>query len=292
MTPTPTRKPGSHAIAIALRAFVFIFLAVAGEFLFAWFLAQIFEPKRAILVTAILTSFFAALVANSLAMRIWEQRTLIDIGLVWTPASIRNLIVGIAGGVGAALIVLLGPVLEGAAEFEKTPQPLEWPVLAFVSVALLFGAFGEEMLFHGYAFQLLMAELGAFAAILPVSVLFAFAHSLNLNVSALGLINTGLWGIVLGYAFWRSGDLWLPVGLHFGWNWMLPLFGANLSGFTMNLTGYQLRWRAGPLWSGGAYGPEGGLATTLAVLILFVWLIWKAPVKRQVPYLVREHWDE
>jgi membrane protease YdiL (CAAX protease family) len=292
LTPAAPRKPGSDVLAVALRLLVFLFLAIAGEIAFGWTLAALVDPRRGLLVIAVLTTLFASLVSNGLSMRIWEQRTLIDLGLGWNAASVRNVVVGLAGGILAGLFVVLGPVLEGAAELEKTPQPMEWSSAAFVSLALLFGVVGEELLFRGYAFQILLSRLGPFATILPVSVLFALAHFSNPGMTSLALLNTGLWGIALGYAFWRSGDLWLPIGLHFGWNWMLPLFGANLSGFTMSLSGYQLRWRTGALWSGGDYGPEGGLATTLAVALLFVWLVWKAPVKRQTPYLVRERWEE
>ena len=139
----------------------------------------------------------------------------------------------------------------------------------FVSLVLLFGAAGEEMLFHGYAFQLLIRSLGAFATILPASILFGFAHAGNVNANTLGLINTVLWGILLGYAYLRTRALWLPIGMHFGWNVTLPLFGVNLSGFTMGVTGYGLHWRAGNLWSGGGYGPEGSVLTTLIVVVLF-----------------------
>jgi uncharacterized protein len=89
-----------------------------------------------------------------------------------------------------------------------------------------------------------------------------------------------LWGVVLGYSFLRSGDLWLPIGLHFGWNWTLPLLGVNLSGFTMNVTGYVMHWNVGPRWSGGAYGPEGGLLTTAVAVALFFYL-GKAPIQHQ-----------
>ena len=44
--------------------------------------------------------------------------------------------------------------------------------------------------------------------------------------------------------------------------------------------------------SGGAYGPEASPLTSVALVLLFVWLIWKAPVRRQTPYLLRERWDE
>jgi uncharacterized protein len=136
---------------------------------------------------------------------------------------------------------------------------------------LLFGAAGEEMLFRGYAFQLLVRSIGPFATILPVSVLFGLAHLGNLNSTLLGVINTALWGILLGFAYWRTNALWLPIGLHFGWNFTLPLFGVNLSGFTMGVTGYALHWRTGDLVSGGAYGPEGSiLASGIVVALFFV----------------------
>jgi cytochrome c biogenesis factor len=47
------------------------------------------------------------------------------------------------------------------------------------------------------------------------------------------------------------------------------MFGANLSGFTMGVTGFALHWTAGALWSGGDYGPEGSLLTTVIVIVLF-----------------------
>jgi hypothetical protein len=172
------------------------------------------------------------------------------------------------------------------ADFEPVPnERLHWPSLLFVSILLLFGAVGEEMLFRGYGFQVLVKGIGPFATILPVAVLFGLAHSQNLNFGPLALFNTILWGVVLGFAYLRSGDLWLPIGLHFGWNWSLPLLGANLSGFTMDVTGYAMHWKTGGLkiWEllgGGAYGPEGGLLTTAVAIGLFFYVL-KAPVQQQ-----------
>jgi hypothetical protein len=74
--------------------------------------------------------------------------------------------------------------------------------------------------------------------------------------------------------------LWLPIGLHFGWNFTLPLLGANVSGLTMKLSGYEMQWSASPLWSGGEYGPEGSILIPVALLALALFL-WKAPIRRQ-----------
>jgi uncharacterized protein len=85
---------------------------------------------------------------------------------------------------------------------------------------------------------------------------------------------------VLGYAYVRSGDLWLPIGLHFGWNMALPLLGAPLSGFDMPLTGFDLKWAVPDVISGGQYGLEGGALTTVMAVALLLWL-WKAKIERQ-----------
>jgi uncharacterized protein len=230
--------------------------------------------------------------ANFLAMRIYERTHLAYIGLNWNARSRRNLLVGLVGGMASAYLVVGGPLLVRAAELRAVADhSANWRTFLFVSVVLLFGAFGEEMFFRGYGFQVLVGVLGPGATILPVSVLFSLAHASNQNVSMLGLLNTAGWGIVLGYAFLRGGDLWLPIGLHFGWNWTLPMFGVNLSGFTMNITGYEVHWKTSQLWSGGDYGPEGGLLTTLVILALMVYL-HKAPVLRQTPFLLRSHWED
>jgi membrane protease YdiL (CAAX protease family) len=273
-------------LGVALRVGVFAIIAILGNYIvFPLIIGLIGVP---ILVVATLGTFAAAAVANAVVLRIYERAQLADIGLGWTAASRRNLALGILGGIGAGLVVLVGPILVRAADLEPVPdQHMHWPSLLFVSIILLFGAVGEEMLFRGYAFQVLVKAIGPFATILPMAVLFGLAHSPNLNFTALAFVNTTLWGIVLGYAFVVSGDLWLPIGLHFGWNWTLPLLGVNLSGFTMGVTGYSLHWKIGALWSGGEYGPEGGLLTT-AVVALLLFYLYKAPIQHQDAFLLRE----
>lgn len=274
-------------LGIILRLFVFALIGGLGYFIFPIILLWL-VGDRASVVIATLSTFAAAAVANAMVLRIYERGQLADIGLGWTAASRRNLAIGILGGIAAGLVVLAGPLLFRAADLEPIPgERFHWPSLLFVSIVLLFGAVGEEMLFRGYAFQVLVKAIGPFATILPMGVLFGFAHSDNLNFSWLALANTILWGIVFGYAFLVSGDLWLPIGLHFGWNWALPLLGANLSGFTMDVTGYSMHWKIGGLWSGGAYGPEGGLLTTAVTIAVFFYL-QKAPIQHQEAFLLQE----
>ncbi len=263
-----------------------------GIFAFAGLLtlqiASVLVSFAGLMIQAVMAVFAAAAVANGIALRVFERGNLNDIGLAWRPASFRNFGVGLGGGLGSALAVTLLPALLGFAFWEKTPgQSFQPASVAFVSVLLLFGAIGEELLFHGYAFQLLLSKVGAFATLLPVGVLFAAAHEANLGSNWLSFFNTFLWGALLGLCFLRSGDLWLAIGVHYGWNLALPLCGVPVSGFEMNTTGWQLKWRIPEIWSGAGYGPEAGLLCTFVVPLLG-WALWKAPIQTERPSLIQE----
>ena len=279
MLPTSTAAERKKLLGVLLRVGAFALIAALGYY-FVFPLIIAFQGAPVFLIST-LGTFAAAAVANTLALRIYERGNLTDIGMGWNASSRRNLSLGFLGGVAAALLVVVVPLIFRMADYEPVAnERLQWPSLLFVSVLLLFGAVGEELLFRGYGFQVLVKGIGPFATILPVSVLFGLAHSQNLNFGPLALFNTILWGVVLGYAYLRSGDLWLPIGLHFGWNWSLPMLGVNLSGFTMDVTGYVMHWKVGEKLSGGAYGPEAGLLTTAVAIGLFFYL-QKVPIQHQ-----------
>jgi uncharacterized protein len=223
-----------------------------------------------VLVASTIGLFLTGLIANLLTMRIFDRRPITDIGLGTGSGAGRNFSLGLLFGAGSAALMLLAPLLAGTGHLiARTQSQFSWGGVVFYLAILIFGAAGEELIFRGYAFQLLVERIGPFATVLPVGVLFGLAHGWNPNASSLGIINTILWGILFGYAFLRSHDLWLPIGLHYGWNAVLPLFGVNLSGLTIEVTRYFYRWDLSPIWSGGAYGPEGGLLTTVFVVVLF-----------------------
>ncbi len=230
------------------------------------------------------TVFLGALFANGVTLRIYKNFPLTAVGLWWNRASAKNLGWGLLGGMGAACLVLTPPLLVGAARMVPVSAPAHG-TLTFVTIILAAGAAGEELLFRGYGFQVLLAAFGPYATILPVGIIFALLHSGNPNASWLGLANTAGFGVLFGYAFLRTRDLWLPIGIHFGWNLVLPLFGVNLSGLKMGITGHEMVWTAGKVWSGGEYGPEASLLTTGALILLFFYL-WKTPLRRQSSPLI------
>jgi uncharacterized protein len=278
--PTPANQPPATRdprLGILLRVGFFagtVFVALK-------LLTLLFYSLFGVLVAGTVSLCAAGLLANLLTMKIFDRRPFSDIGLQVSAPSARNLLLGVAFGGGCAALMLWAPLLAGSGHLVLRANPaFTWPSLLFYMAALFFAAAGEEMIFRGYAFQLLVEKMGPFATVLPVGVLFGLMHASNPHASVLGVLNTIIWGILLGYAFLRSRDLWLPIGLHFGWNAVLPLFGVNLSGLTIEVSRYVYRWDLLPLWSGGDYGPEGGLLTTIFATTLF-FALSKAPVAVQ-----------
>jgi membrane protease YdiL (CAAX protease family) len=254
-------------IGILLRVALYVVVAYLGLALFSLALYPLQQP----FVAPIFVTFAAAAVANALLVRIFERGTLSDLGLQWGEGSGRQFAIGAGSAAACAVLCLAIPMLARLAVFEPAERPAHMAAtVAFEIVFLLFGAAGEELLFHGYAFQLLARTIGAFATILPVGVLFGFRHSGNPNATLLSVANTMGWGILLGYAYVRTQALWMPIGMHFGWNLVLPLFGVNLSGIVIPVSGHELHWKTGDLWSGGSYGLEGGVLTSLVVIVLFI----------------------
>lgn len=290
-SPASTPTPASSHWTAGVRVAVFLALAYTIQF-FAFLILQAFGT----FIGATLGAFTGGAVATVLALRIYQQGTLSDIGLAGHAHAGRHMLLGAGLGASAAALSVGIPWLIDKAYFVPAPDfPFSWPSLLLVAIVLLFGALGEELIFRGYPFQMLAGRYGTYQILLPAAVLFAAAHAGNLNSSPLGLFNTFLWGVLLGYAVLRSGDLWLPTGIHFGWNFTLPLFGVNLSGFRVGMTGYKLEWRAGPLWSGGDYGPEGSLLTLLLVVALF-FALHRVPLSQQrlplMPDLVEEREED
>jgi CAAX protease family protein len=232
-------------------------------------------------VAIMLGQLLSALAANWAALQIYGGAGLSRIGLGWNMGAARNLGIGIAGGMGAATLALAPPLAAHAAILAPAAGPAGgWGAVLFTTTLLLAGSAGEEIMFHGYGFQTLLGAWGPHATVFTTGAIFAALHAGNPNSTWLAVVNTAGFGILFGYAFLRSGDLWAPIGLHFGWNFTLPLFGVNISGLTMKLTSHEMKWSAGSLWSGGDYGPEGGILTTIVLAALAVF-IWIAPIRNR-----------
>ena len=73
-------------------------------------------------------------------------------------------------------------------------------------------------------------------------------------------------GILLGTVFFAPGGIWAAWGAHLGWNLSLAALGAPVSGLPLAIPALEYS-PGGPGWlSGGAFGPEGGILASVAMI--------------------------
>jgi membrane protease YdiL (CAAX protease family) len=193
---------------------------------------------------------------------------------------LRDFVLGSLLGCGSLLLAILLATVFGGYTFafassDVLPAALKMLVLA-AGFWIIAGA-AEEVVLRGYPLQTLLRSLPAWIPLVLTAILFAWGHLQNPNVvPGFTFANTMLAGIWLAVAYLRTRSLWLPVGIHWAWNWTLgTLLGLPVSGTNM-LTSVALipTTDRGPAWlTGGAYGIEGGAACTVALLIstVFIW---------------------
>lgn len=167
-----------------------------------------------------------------------------------------------AAGAGSALLIIgaCDALLRfsGAVHHRRAPYFEALPLLTLFLPAALH----EELLFRGYLFQKLAAWRPDLA-LLSGSLLFAAAHVGNRAITPVATMNIALAGLLLSLAWMRYRRLWLPIGMHYGWNVISgQLLGYPVSGMDVPSAFYQASVR-GPEWlSGGRFGIEGSLAMT------------------------------
>jgi len=177
---------------------------------------------------------------------------------------------GLAVGVGIGLVVIgVMAVLGGVRWTSQDGTAVAWlwggaGALAFLTLP----AAAEEALLRGYPLQALAEAWGPGRALVATSVVFGALHLGNPGATALGTVNVGAAGMLLGVVYLRTGSLWWATGVHLGWNWAHGyLADVPVSGLEVIDAPFYEGVARGPEWlGGGAFGPEGSVIATVVVL--------------------------
>ena len=163
---------------------------------------------------------------------------------------------------------------------------VKWGGAWFVGFMLV--GFAEEYLLRGYALYTLADGIGFWPATIVLAVLFGLGHARNPGETRIGVVATVVFAIFASITLRVTGNLWLAVGAHAGWDWAQSFFyGVSDSGMTAQ--GHLLNpGFHGPVWlTGGTVGPEGSVVTLIlwtAMMVIF-YLVYR---KRREPALVVE----
>ncbi|GII60259.1 CAAX amino protease [Sphaerisporangium krabiense] len=233
----------------------------------------------------------AAVLVYARVVRWSERRTPMEVAAEGAAGGIaRGTLVGVA--LFAAVIVNIA--LVGGYRVDGPGSPAGAAGLLGLMAAV---AVTEELLFRGILFRIVEERLGTWPALALTGVLFGLSHLFNEHASLWGAIAIAIEaGGMLAAAYAATRTLWVPIGVHFGWNFAAAgIFGAEVSG-SGTPQGLLHGVTSGPgLLTGGEFGPEGSLYAVVAGLLLtgvFMWMAHRrgtmVPLRRRATVTLAE----
>lgn len=171
----------------------------------------------------------------------------------------------------------------GIGTFELNELSLE-PILFILGLFpfwLLQGG-TEEVATRGWLLTRIAARTNLPLAIAISSSLFGILHMGNAGVTFLSVLNIILDGVLAGLLFIYTDSIWLVVAQHGTWNYVQGnLLGFQVSGTGADASIFSFTMGDGPDWlTGGAFGAEGSIITTL-VLLLSVVMVYRLGERRE-----------
>jgi membrane protease YdiL (CAAX protease family) len=108
----------------------------------------------------------------------------------------------------------------------------------------------EELIFRGALLYIAIKKLGVTKACIVSAVGFGIYHWFTFSVfgnpfmMAITFLMTAIVGLSWAFAFAKSGSLYLPIGLHFGWNLFCTVVFSNgnfMQGILVRTNGNELQ---------------------------------------------------
>ena len=230
-------------------------------------------------------------VSVSLARRFLDRRSFVSMGFKWGRRAAVDLLAGLLiaflliGSIFLALSAMGWVRFEGFSWQYQAPATVLGGALTMLLVFLLTG-WNEELLSRGYHLQTIASGSNVFWGVVLSSVVFGMLHLLNPGATWIAAAGVCFAGLLLAYGYLRTGQLWLSIGLHVGWNFFEgPVFGFMVSGLDFFHLA-RIRVHGPILWTGGDFGPEAGLivlpAIALGALLIYFYSRF-FPIQKSAP---------
>ncbi|MDQ1304686.1 MAG: protease family protein [Actinomycetota bacterium] len=207
-----------------------------------------------------------AMLAYVGVVRVTERRTPVEVGLRGAvPSLVRGLLIGTAlfSTVIGAIAALGGYRVNGTGSATGAAA-----LFGFMTAA----AVTEELLFRGVLFRIVDGRIGTWGALALSAVLFGLSHLTNPHASLWAATAIAIEaGVMLAAAYTATRTLWVPIGLHLGWNFAESgIFGTEVSGRRHWAGLLDGATSGSSLVSGGQFGPEASLPAVVAGTLLTI----------------------
>ena len=286
------RRPPSALVAIAVVCVVVVFGLLPGQIpgrmvLFTVGGVPRFSSDLQLIIQPIVlnvTMFLAMFVGIWLWVRFAGKRPFWTLGWELSSAALPHIVRGMCVSVVMVGLVSGLSVASGASFSPGLVQKFGFAAIGLRLLSLLsFLVQGpaEETLFRGWLLPVLGARYRPWVGVVLSSTIFSLAHALNRGIPLLGFVNLFLFGFCAAIYALREGGLWGAGAWHGVWNWTM----GDLLGFTLDGSPHVGLLRSiqshGPdIVSGGAFGPDGGLACTAVLLAGIVIIGYRTASRR------------
>jgi membrane protease YdiL (CAAX protease family) len=264
-------------ISSLLLPIVFVFLAgLITQFL----LAPLYfgDPSEASTFArqafGLYVMFGVVIILIALWMWLFEGRAFYKVGFTKDKIISRYLF-GFGTGVGMNFAVVGLIALFGNVEFESGgTQAVGVAAIGSVTI-MLFGfviqGASEEILARGWMMQVIGARYKPWIGALISSIIFALLHLGNSGISVIAIINLVLFALLMVLYVLKDGSIWSACAWHSSWNWTLGnVLGLSVSGTGEKVSLINLKTSGHELVTGGGFGPEGSLITSIVLLVAII----------------------
>lgn len=227
----------------------------------------------------------AIIIFYFLIVKYKEKRSIASIGFKLNKSTLYEYLSGfligiLLIGIIAILIVITG---NGSFEFNKNIDVSFVGPFILVIIGWCIQGASEEIMMRGHMMPVLGNRFGPIAGILISSSYFGALHLLNNGISVLAIVNLILFGIFASVFAIYKRSLWGVCALHSAWNFAQGnLFGFLVSGIKTN--GGQIittKISEGNIINGGNFGPEGGLITSLILILAILVVLYLSKRKNR-----------
>ncbi len=209
----------------------------------------------------------------------FDRRPFSSYGIPFNRLSIRYGLVGLTIGAFSVGVMMMAGKWTGILDVTTASKSLEINLLLVFCLKMLLVAIVEEVLFRGYFFtnlneyfqtKMSSSNHALVVAMVLSSVVFGLAHFGNENASPLSMALLSLNGLIWCIPYVMTGNLWLSIGLNASWNFTQSLLGFTMSGNEAVNSFFLIEHAGDSFWTGGAYGPEGGMLGVLGFISMLL----------------------
>jgi len=223
-----------------------------------------------------------ALVLGAFAMlRFFDRRPIAALGLGLSRGWLRETLGGLVAGLAATGVLVVILIVSGSVSLELAPDPAaSLAVLPLLFFIFLWAGALEELVFRGYLMQVMAEGSRRWIAVIVLCIPFTWGHADNPDVTVFGVANIFLAGVILAVLYFQTRRLWLPISFHLSWNLTQSwLWGFDVSGIKIDHQFFLVTQKGSDLVTGGEFGLEGSVLSTVLFVLLIGWLLVMKPLQ-------------